>query len=125
MDINKTIEKALEPFGFSFGTLQDLGIFLRHLKKNHLLVADFLSYVDFQKQEAAGREKRVAVLREQRQKEWAEIARKCPECSAPMNLFQVNTGPRDQTGDDSNSQWVCPMCFHEECSTKTVRELLS
>ncbi len=125
MDINKNIEKALEPFGFPFGTLQDLGTFLRHLEKNQLSVSDFLGYIDQQKQEAAGREKRVATLREQRQKEWAEIARKCPECSAPMNLFQVNTGPRDQTGDDSNSQWACPVCLHDEYSTKTVRELFS
>ena len=38
----------------------------------------------------------------------------CPMCDSPMNLFAVNTTPRNQIGDNYKSQWQCPHCKYDE-----------
>ena len=35
------------------------------------------------------------------------VPRYCPECKAPMLLYEVNTKPNNQTGDDSKSVHTC------------------
>ena len=50
-------------------------------------------------------------------------APRCGECGQPMNLFPVNSGPRDQVGGDWKSQWVC-MCGEAVYNTESPAEVL-
>jgi len=34
----------------------------------------------------------------------------CLQCGKPMNLYSVNTTPRNQVGGDYKSQWFCQFC---------------
>ena len=49
----------------------------------------------------------------------------CPECKAPMLLYEVNTQPNNQTGDDSKSVHQCTnqKCL-EQRFYKETREVL-
>jgi len=48
----------------------------------------------------------------------------CPDCKIEMRFYPVNTTPGDQTGDASKSMWMCPKCWRDEYSEKTITELL-
>lgn len=98
---------------FSFGKLQGFLTLLKELETRGLSVEDLRSYV------AA------------RRKEMDEATRgtkfdgkPCPECGTNMTLMPLNTGTRDQTGDDSKSVWYCPTCHFEEFSEKTVDSII-
>lgn len=111
----KTIEKLLEPFGFTFGQLQDMVTLLEHLEKNAVPIESFIKYV---------KEKKIKKTKTTSCDQGKRNTLKCPECNTAMNLFPVNTSPRDQTGDDSKSVWICPKCWHDEYSTKSIKEWL-
>jgi len=53
------------------------------------------------------------------------LIRNCPNCNVSMNLQPVNTSSRDQTGDDSNSVWICPNieCMNTIYNKETIKEL--
>lgn len=119
---NDAMEKLLEPFGFTFGQLQDIATLLNHLEINNVSIEVFIEYVEDQKKE------RVKSIKEQRinlktaKEKWQRIALKCPECNTAMSLYPVNSQTGDQAGDGLNSQWQCPKCWYDEYSTKTIRE---
>ncbi|MFH1638328.1 MAG: hypothetical protein ABIB71_07930, partial [Candidatus Woesearchaeota archaeon] len=97
---------------------------IQHLNKNDVTIEKFVSYVQGKKLEMVEAEKvATANLQKQRDK-WTLRALKCPACATPMNVSPVNTSPGDQTEDDSKSVWMCPKCWHEEYSTKSIKEWL-
>jgi len=49
---------------------------------------------------------------------------KCPICGKGMLLGTVNTSPRNQVGDDYNSQWYCPHCDESVFNKETVNDIL-
>jgi len=51
--------------------------------------------------------------------------KQCPECEVGMQLLSVNHDLATQTGDDSKSVWLCPVCKYQEYSKKTVEENLN
>jgi len=123
----KNIDKLLEPFGFTFGQLQDVGTLLKSLKNNNiknLTIDEFINYIEKKKTERSKTETNLEELLNKQQERWDQKTLKCPECKSPMNLLPVNTNRRNQTGDDSKSQWLCQKCWHDEYSTKTVAEML-
>ena len=116
------IEKLLEPFGFTFGQLQDIITLLDHLEKNNVSVEEFTEYVENEKIERVKKQKIFEKEQKKSIEEWQKIALKCPECNTIMGLYPVNTHTGDQTGDESKSMWQCPKCWHDEYSTKTIQE---
>jgi len=112
------MEKLLEPFGFSFGRLQDIATLIKQLKRNHIPVIKFVEYVE---QEKTNRAK----INKSNKKRWEQNTLKCPDCQSPMNLFPVNTVPGDQTGDGSQSVWMCPKCGETVYNLETVAEILT
>lgn len=114
--------KLLEPFGFTFGQLQDISTLLKHLEKNNVSIEAFIDYIEEQKKEKVKAEKQNKEQGKKDKAQWDKNALKCSECKTTMNLYPVNFTPRDQVGGDFNSQWLCPNCGYEEYSTKTIRE---
>jgi len=115
------IKRLLIPFGFSFGQLQDIATLLRHLERNNVSVGDYLEYIEQIKIEQAKNKKfnkeRFTKLKEL----WNKNALKCPECSTVMNLYPVNTNPRDQVEGNFSSQWLCPKCQYEWFSNRNIK----
>lgn len=68
-------------------------------------------------------EKRAMIREMQEQSRFAR-SHLCKVCGVVMQLSPVNTGPRDQTGDNSTFVWWCPKCGEEEWTKKTLKELI-
>jgi len=101
-------------------------------------VVNFLKYfpevnVDFLKRHVEWRKNKVLKeigkfkkLKRKRRKRWVKKTKKCPECKSPMDLGDLNTNKRDQTGDDSKSVWVCENFDCMECiyNKESVKKIL-
>jgi len=116
------IEKLLEPFSFNFAQLQDISTFLKQLKKNNISPSDFIKFVEEKKAEKAKIDRRTKEYLKKSKELWEKNALKCPECKIVMNLYSVNTNPRNQVGDNLRSQWICPKCWYEIFSEKTIQD---
>lgn len=114
------IKKLLEPFGFTFGQLQDISTLLKGFERDNISIEDFIEYIEDQKKQRI----KSIELQKESQKEWEKRALKCPECKTVMRLYPVNTNPKDRVGNDLRSQWLCPKCWYNEFSTKTTRDWL-
>jgi len=82
-----------------------------HLRKHGKTVDDFIEYTYTMDEE---RRKRIAE-NEKNQAKYEATLLPCPECKAPMVPRPVNTGPGDQTGDDSKIAYICinDRCLHQ------------
>jgi len=105
---------------FSLGQHQDILTYLIHLKNKGWTIEDAKKWVKNKQEEMV---KQSVDLKRQREKALASLP-KCPDCQSPLWILPVNTGPGDQTGDDSKSMTLCMNreCMHTEYSTKTVQE---
>ncbi len=52
---------------------------------------------------------------------------KCPECNGLMTLLSVNDQPGTQTGDDSQSAWMCQKqkCGETIYNKESVQEIIN
>lgn len=120
----KDLQKILEPFRLTFGKLQDLLTLLGEVKNAGFELNNLINYLEEVKQIQLGQDK----LKQDNQKQalsyWNKLALKCPNCATKMHLFPVNTQPGDQTGDASNSQWLCSKCLETIYNKETVKEIL-
>ena len=98
---------------FGFGRLQDLLALVRELEARGLHVEDLQGYVDNRRKKMTDATKGVKFK-----------AEPCPDCGGWMALMPVNTGPRDQTGDDSTFAWMCGKCGECKYTNKTLAEIL-
>ena len=99
---------------FGLGKLQDFITLSVELGRAGLTFDDLKSHV-VRKKETMAAERRGHRM----------PSRVCPEpkCTGIMILMPVNTGPRDQTGDDKDkSVWYCPECHFEEFSDKNMNQ---
>ena len=105
---NYEIELALS--AFSFQSLQELFFILNVLNDKNIDVDEFKEFfVEKQKQN----EQNIKQQNEDYVKfhlKWKRKAEKCPDCNESMGLYRVNTGPRDNVGDNYKSQWFCTKC---------------
>ena len=101
------MERLLAPY--SFGFLQDAVSFFHLLERENVSIETVNEFVASQKKAVADR---------------LEGAKKCPACGGLMGHAPVNTGPRDQTGDDSTFVWICSQCGHEEWTNKPLRRIV-
>jgi hypothetical protein len=99
---------------YPFGRIQDLLVLYELLRRDGIDIDDLLEYV------AARRE---AIARSVQMRS-AVVSRQCPDCGHRMPLLPVNTGPWDQTGDDSTFVWICPACRNEEWTNKPLRKII-
>jgi RNase P subunit RPR2 len=99
---------------YPFGRLQDFLTLHDLLVANGKSVDDLRAYVTA-KQAAMARGRKIA---------GAVLSRQCPGCGRRLAFYRVNTGPRDQTGDDSTFVWTCPGCGHEEWTNKPLRTII-
>ena len=53
---------------------------------------------------------------------WRTISIDCTECNGKMTLHMVNTGPANQTGDDSNCVWICDKCMETIYSERSIKD---
>jgi len=97
---------------FGFRGLQEFCTILGELKTRNLSIEDLEVYVD----------KKIKFISAQTKGIKALSTKLCPECGSILTLNAVNTGPRDQTGDDSKSVWSCPRCYREEFSELSVHQ---
>ena len=112
------IEKILEPFGLSLGKKQDLATLLIHLRDNGVTTDEVIEHIEDLKKNIQEKQKKQNKERDR----WNEVALKCPDCKIAMQLSPVNTHPANQVDKEFNSQWLCPKCWYDEYSKKTVRE---
>jgi len=103
-DIGAAIKK------YPFGRIQDLLVLYELLRRDGIDIDDLREHV------AARRE---AIARSVQMRS-AVVSRRCPDCGHRMPLLPVNTGPRDQTGDDSTAVWICQRCGHEEWTDQPI-----
>lgn len=90
--------------------------YFKTLMKHGWTIRDAESWLARKQFERDAADKLLIFSLAEQQAAWSKIALKCPNCASPMNLFPVNTGPADQTGDDSKSVWRClkPACFYDQ-----------
>jgi len=105
------IANLLKAYGF--GRLQELVGLKREIEGAGFTLEDVDTYVEAKRKALAMRQK-ISGLRQ----------RRCPECGKIMMLMPVNTGPGDQTGDESKSVWMCNGCLSAEYSDVPVKEIL-
>lgn len=120
------LEKLLEPFGFTFGQLQDIATFLERLRKRNIPIVDFVDYIEQEKERQVKTQENLVREIEKQKKAWERIAPKCLECDTTMSLSPVNTTPGNQTEDNSKSVWQCPNkdCLETVYDIKSVVEIL-
>ena len=114
------IESILEVFGLDLRTRNKLRNVVLHLRKHGKTVDDFIEYADAKMIERQEQLEQVEKFRAKQNL----YSLPCPECQTLMTLRPINIDPSTQTGDDSNSVWLCPnpKCMHVEYSPKTVDE---
>lgn len=105
---------------FSFNQHQDVLTYLAHLEAKGWTLEDAREWTQSQKETIVRHAK---ASKEDQKKAYASLP-KCPECQSLFWVLPVNTGPGDQTGDDSKSMRLCmnKECMYAEYSTKTVQE---
>jgi hypothetical protein len=103
------IEKILEPFGYTFGQLQDLLTLLKLLKRDNISIEEMIYYLEGIRKDKGqvGKPKQIELS--------------CPECSGSMSLFRVNDMARTQVGEGLKSQVVCSKCSYEKFSDKNIQ----
>lgn len=106
-------ETKLQPFGFN--DHQDFLTYILALENLGLTIEDVKEYVKQTKKSLLEQEQALGTR-----------SLKCKECGTMLGIYSVNTGSRDQTGDDSKS---VGLCTNEDCretiySTKTPTELI-
>lgn len=118
------IKKILDVF--SFGKLQDTVTILTILEKNNITISEFIDFIEGEKMEKAKLDLEKIELEKKERHSWNKFALKCPECKEPMGLFPINTELGDQTGDDSQSVWICPNndCMETIYNKQTIQEIL-
>ncbi len=85
---------------WAFATLQELRTLYLHLKQHGRTMREFVSYVDKAEQVTA-------------------VVKRCPQCNRVMDLYNVNSTPRDQVGGNWKSQWFCSHCGNSMYSENT------
>lgn len=101
------IDKQLEVFGL--GRLQDFKTIAKTLIKLSISLEEYVQHM----------EQKINVFTETKTNKI-----KCPKCSNTMNLYPVNTGPRDRVGDNLKSQWLCPKCYYTQFSERDIKSWL-
>jgi RNase P subunit RPR2 len=99
---------------FAFSRLQELLALSEALRRNGKSLDDVRRYIELRRSAMEKKEKIISVV----------MARRCPECGEMMKIAPVNTGHRDQTGDDSTFVWICSVCWHEEWTNKPLRKII-
>jgi len=99
---------------YPFGWLQDFLTLHDRLVANGKGIDDLRAYVSARQTAMELRRNIVEVV----------FSRQCPECGRRFVFSRVNTGPHDQTGDDSTFVWICPACRHEEWTNKPLRKII-
>jgi RNase P subunit RPR2 len=112
MATNKVTSNVLKAFAFS--RLQELLALSEALRRNGKSLDDVRRYIELRRSAMEKKEKIISVV----------MARRCPECGEMMKIAPVNTGHRDQTGDDSTFVWICSVCWHEEWTNKPLRKII-
>ena len=96
---------------YGFGRLQDLLTLDMELSQAGYSMDDLTEFVET-KRRLLKKKERIRT-----------ITRNCA-CGTPMDLLPVNTGPRDQTGDDSTFVWMCSKCGECEYKNKTLAQII-
>lgn len=120
---NEILENMAVSFGFN--VIQNSAHVLLTLQRNGINNEDFIKWFEKKvldiKLHIAEAKKEGTKLRQDQK----YYSRRCPDCGNPMNLFSVNSSPRNQTGDNSKSAWYCTdalNCGSEIYSEKSVED---
>jgi hypothetical protein len=107
----KKFEKDMA--AFSFGQHQDVLTYLNQLEASGWTIEDAREWIQSKREELARRPIRAAVF-------------KCPDCQSPMQLLGLNISPATQTGDDSQSVWLCTnrKCMNTIYNTESVQQIM-
>ena len=120
-EIKNEIENALA--AFSFHSLQELFFILSIFETKNIEISDFKEYfVEKQKEN----EQNIKKQNEEYIKfhlKWKRKAKKCPDCDEAMGLYRVNTGKRDNVGNNYKSQWFCTKCGYDELSEEPYENI--
>jgi len=83
---------------------------------------EFMDGQDLQERQRIAKARKMSEKFQREQEEYLKKTKKCPKCTTPMYCYPVNTGPRDQVGNNWKSQWICGNtdCLHEEFSLNSV-----
>lgn len=114
------MQELLSVFAMDVRTQVKIRNVLIHLKKNSKTVDDFIEYANAMDE----MHRKQIAENEKRQAEQKANSLPCPECALPMALRPVNIDASTQTGDNSNSVWICmnKKCMYLEYSEKTVEQ---
>ena len=118
------IETILEPYAWKFGMLQDVETFLGSLERYGIGLQDVRSYINKRKLELVEQQHAFNEGLKVRMGQWDKNVPRCPDCGYKMNLFQVNTGRRNNVGGNYKTQWLCGNqdCLHTDFSEKSITE---
>ena len=116
----KNMENILKAFGLDLRTRNKLRNVILHLREYGKTVDDFIEYADakmIERQEQLEQEERFRAKQNL-------YSLPCPECQTLMVLRPINIDPSTQTGDDSQTVWLCPnlKCMHTKYSEKTLEQ---
>ena len=119
------IKKILAPFSFPIGKLQDIANLLNSLAGAGISNKEFLQYIEAQSKLIRAGIKKENEMRKAAIRKYRDSLPNCTACSTKMNIFPVNTVAGDQTGDNSQSVWICPKCGETVYNLETVAEILA
>jgi len=99
---------------YTIGMLQDL-LMLRHtLERHRKSFFDVEEYI----------EQQIALRTKEKVRKKVYMIKSCPVCGTRMSFSPVNTGPRNQTGDNSTAVFYCPKCDEDYWETRSIEEIV-
>lgn len=124
------LKKVLDHGPFEFGRWQGFATMVSWMDQFGLSVEDVFDYIQERREEFRKQEEWLTAKAEMREfrnpPKLPPIDRFYPKyckCKAPMLLYEVNTRPDNQTGDDSKSVHTCTKCM-EQIFYNESREVL-
>ena len=132
LDLQLEKKRELDHSPFEFSRWQGFATMISWMDQWGLSIEDVFDYIQERREEFRKQEEWLTAKKEMREyrnpPKLPPIDRfypkYCEECKAPMLLYDVNTEPRNQTGDNSKSVHVCTKCgeqvFYEE-SRETLK----
>lgn len=113
--LSKLKKKAFDYGPFNFGKWQQFATMISWLDNFGLTINDVFTYINERREEFRKEEEWMTAKHEMREFRSPPklppidrfYPRYCPQCKQPMLLYEVNTKPDNQTGDDSKSVHNC------------------
>ena len=115
MQLSEEKRKLMDHSPWQFGRWQGFAAMISWMDTWGISIEDVFEYIQERRDEFRKEEEWLTAKAEMREFRNPPklppidrfVPKYCDECKAPMLMYEVNTNPADQTGDDSKSVHMC------------------